>query len=234
MVAVATALVGWGVGSFAPSAWKAVRQVAGTETLGVTVLFPEQFDSALETMTTNQYVWPVARADVPAYSSPEEARRLGAVDAGTTLVRLAFRSTFEDRITIQQLDIDVDESPPVRGVWVTGDQGGVVDVRHLRADLDRSQVGWVGADGEAIAPVTTYVDKDAEQNLDLLATARNCDCRWTIRVTYTAGPAKPALLVVTPPGADHFRTSSTNASAISNVSVGTCVEPPTAGPVMCA
>ena len=228
---VAAAVVGSAAAYFGPPAWQRLRQVTGSPTLQVTVLFDEQFDSALSGNVRGEHIWPVPAAEVPHDATPAQARDLGAVDADSTLVRLNFRSSYPAPVTIQQIAVDVDKAPPLRGTWSTGGQGGAADVRFLAVDLDEERVRWVDADLEPIDPLTIYVTDSEEENVDLLATATRCYCRWTLRVTYTTAGQPPASVTVPAPGIGQFRTSSTQAAAVTRD--GTCTESPVAGPPLC-
>ncbi len=230
-VTVGSLLLAWAVGTFAPELWDSARQAGGAENLEVTVLYPHQVDSALEGEHREEFIWPMSQSAVPADADRADAVEAGAADAATTLVRLNFHSSFAKRVTIQQIAVNVDRSEPMRGTWITGDQGGGANVRFLLADLDRGTVEWVNAARHPIRPLTIYVDDTEEENVDLLATATECYCRWTIEVTYTVAGSEPEALTVRPPHGSVFRTSSTTAAAQSRPDG--CAESPVPGPPLC-
>jgi hypothetical protein len=195
------------------------------------VLYPHQFDSALEAEHREEFIWPMSQSAVPPDADRADAADAEAADAATTLIRLNFHSSFAKRVTIQQIAVNVNQSRPLRGTWVTGDQGGGANVRFLLADLDRETVEWVNGAREPIRPLTIFVDDTEEENVDLLATARACYCRWTIEVTYTVAGSEPDALTVRPPDGPVFRTSSTIAAAQSRPDG--CTESPVPGPRLC-
>lgn len=232
-VALPPLLLAWSVNNFAPGLWDSLRGLGGAETLEVTVLFPETFDSPLEAEHRGELIWPMSSSQIPENATREEAADLGAADASTTLVRLNLRSSFSERVTVQQVAVDVERDRPLRGAWVTGDMGGDASVRYLRANLDDGTVGWFDAGGKPIPPIPIYVGADEEENVDLLATASGCDCRWVIEITYTVAGDPGQTVTVRPPGQSEFRTSGISAAASVNLSTGTCTESPTPGPRLC-
>jgi len=232
-VALPPLLLGWAVNHFVPGIWDSVRGLGGAETLEVAVLFPDEFDSPLEADTRGELIWPMSRSQIPENATREEAYGLGAVDASTTLLRLNLRSSFPERVTIQQIAVDVERDDPLRGIWVTGDMGGDANVRYMQADLDEGTVGWVDDKGEPIPPLPIYVSETEEENVDLLARASDCYCRWTIELTYTVAGSSPRTVTVRPPGGDEFHTSGTSAAATVNISINSCTESSEPGPRLC-
>lgn len=118
----------------------------------------------------------------------------------------------------------------VPGLRITGDSGGVADPRYLRADLETEEVRWVDASGADTGPVTFFV---TDQVLDVLAethafdsSEEGCDCRWRLRLTYTAAGGEAEELLVGPADGETFRTTAQSRAAVWNVSTGTCEDVP--------
>lgn len=211
---------------FGTQMWDAARRAAGEDSLTVRVLYAGEFSSPLHALGGTEIIWEKRASDIPHYSSRAEARDLGAVDVSATLVRLNLSSTFTERVTIQRIAVNVERrEPPLRGVWVKGDKGGVADVRYIGIDLEQGTTEWTDGMGDPIPPMTIYVDGNTEENVDILAEARNGQYQWNLELTYTVGGGEPQMLIVSPPEAEVFTTSSLENASVLNVSTDTCTEP---------
>jgi hypothetical protein len=226
-------LLAWAVNYFAPDAWRSVQRLAGAESLEVTVLHAEQFDSELHLQHRGEFIWPTPRSSIPPDATPGEARDRGAVDAGSTLVRLNLRSSFPERVTIQRVGVNVHRSAPLRGTLVStaGDSGGVANLSFLFASLDEGTVQWVDGDLQPVSPLVIYVDESEEENLDILAIADECYCEWTIEISYVVGGSELQQVTVNPPSTEFFATSAGAAAAIWDRD--SCRESPEPGPALC-
>ena len=162
--AIATAVLGWAVTYFAPGAWEGVKRLGDETDLRVSVLFSEQFDSPAEADSSGQFIWPMPAREIPEDATPAVTRTRGAADAESTLIRINVRGTSTKRVTVQRVEVvTVRRDRPLRGVWRTGDQGGVVTVRYLTANLDTGQITWSDDTKKPIGPIAVYVTDTEEE-----------------------------------------------------------------------
>lgn len=231
VVSVVSALVVSLVAYFTPGLWERVTRLQDDTDLAVTVLFDDQFDTPTGAVE-GEHVWPMAANVIPRGSTPADALTHGAADAETTLIRLNVRGTSQTKVTIHKIDVVVTRrDPPLRGVWVTGDQGGGANVRYLHADLDRETLGWSDQDGVDIGPISVYVTDTEEENFDILAQTETCDCHWRVRLTYTVADRQPRSVTIGRPDGRDLRTTSLSNAAVLRPEG--CREPTVPGPPLC-
>lgn len=234
-VAASTALVGWAVTFFAPGVWETTKRIGGSDPpLEVIVLEANEFDSPMQVPTFDQrFIWPMAWSELPESLDARTARQFDAAYAEQTAIRVIARGTGPDRVTIHRIEVHVVQKDlPLRGVWdVDPGSGGESPVRYLTAELDTETLTWSDGSGQAIGARPVYVTNEEEENFDILANARNCDCRWIVQVTYTVRGEGPQTITARARDGRPFRTSSPqNAAALD---MGICTESPTKGPPLC-
>lgn len=234
-VAASTALVGWAVTFFAPGVWESIKSIGGSDPpLEIIVLEADEFDSPMQVPAFDQrFIWPMAKSELPKSLDATTARQFDAAYAKHTAIRVVARGTGPDRVTIHRIEVDVVQKDlPLRGVWdVDPGSGGESPVRYLTAELDTETLTWSDGGGQAIGAKPVYVTHEEEENFDILATARNCDCRWIVVVTFTVPGEGPQTVSAGARDGRPFRTSSTqNAAALD---IGRCTESPTKGPPLC-
>jgi hypothetical protein len=216
----------------------------------VRALHRPQFDSPMLQASSGEHIWPMSQKDLPEdrfgsgrheeleFEASSEldwktGRKYDAADAETTAVRLNVRGSSSQKVTIHKVTVRViSRKPPLRGVWETGPKGGDVPVRYLTADLDQGKIQWIDSGGHSIGPKPIYVTDVEEENLDILASTKQCDCRWVVDITYTVAGGEPQVLSVTNSDGKPWRTSGTT-NAAEVYAHGDCKESPKPGASLC-
>jgi len=139
-------------------------------------------------------------------------------------------------VTIQRIDIEVTRrDPPLPGLVVTGDSGGVAEPHYLQANLETGEITWSDGDGKPTGPLSVWVSETEHELFDLIAFTSaypgtqdevGCDCHWLVKLTYTVDGGEPQVKLVGPPEGGTFRTSATIRAAIWNVSTYECTDVP--------
>jgi hypothetical protein len=161
----------------------------------------------------------------------EWAARVGAVDAGTTEVRVTVTGSSSDPVVLHDLQINlVSRRPPLKGTYVVLSGGDITPVRWITVDLDASPPAIAeSVDGRGIL-AELYPEKYKEQPEDpvtfpyevsatqpevfyIVAKTKACDCRWTAELFWTTGEIEGSTVI--DDEGEPFRTTSAREAVVT-------------------
>jgi hypothetical protein len=240
LAAVVPLILAWAIPYFGPGLVEKIRTAGGGHLLSVTVLTDDQFSSEAHKDHSGQKIVDSPLSEIkPSWAKPAATPPDDAPDAASTLIRLVLRGKTSAQVTVQKIGLVVTRrDPPVRGLVVIGDQGGVAKPHYLKANLDTGEIAWNDEEGKPTGPLALTVSSSEEEIVDLLAFTegyvpdpRGCDCRWHLSITYTVKGDGPKSMEVRPPGGGEFRTSSLARASTWNPGAATCEDPPKVAPL---
>lgn len=197
---VLTGIIGSGIAyAFGANFWHGVSKRIGTAAppLRVQVITdPDQFRSGVVDLPEFVIRRPIGEIPAPPSGNDSAGRyawahRLGAVDAGESVVRLTLSATSGAPVILQNARlVVVGRHPPIRdGAFISyAGQGAPQSVRYFDANLDRQppELQYIGSRGGPEARFPLKVTEAESEIFDVYAHTEACLCAWVVDLTYTA------------------------------------------------